>query len=50
MGEAEMHQIADWIAEVLEDPADRGRIDRVHESVRELCQSFPLYPELVAVA
>jgi glycine hydroxymethyltransferase len=50
MGEPEMRQIADWITEVLEAPADRGRIDRVHESVRELCQSFPLYPELVTVA
>jgi glycine hydroxymethyltransferase len=50
MGEAEMRQVADWITEVLEAPADRGRIDRVHESVRELCQSFPLYPELVTVA
>jgi len=50
MGEAEMRQIADWITEVLEAPADRGRIDRVHESVRELCQSFPLYPELVGVS
>jgi glycine hydroxymethyltransferase len=49
MGEAEMRQIADWITEVLEAPADQGRIDRVHESVRDLCQSFPLYPELVAV-
>jgi glycine hydroxymethyltransferase len=49
MGEGEMRQIADWITEVLEAPADRGRIDRVHESVRELCQSFPLYPELVTV-
>jgi glycine hydroxymethyltransferase len=50
MGEAEMRQIADWIAEVLESPADRRRIGRVRESVRDLCQSFPLYPELVAVA
>jgi glycine hydroxymethyltransferase len=50
MGEAEMRQIADWITEVLEAPSDRSRIDRVHESVRELCLSFPLYPELVAVS
>jgi hypothetical protein len=31
-------------------PADRDRIDRVRESVRELCQAFPLYPELVTAA
>jgi glycine hydroxymethyltransferase len=48
MGEAEMAQIADWIAEVLEAPTDARRIARVHASVQELCQSFPLYPELVA--
>ncbi|MGE0160116.1 MAG: serine hydroxymethyltransferase [Gemmatimonadales bacterium] len=47
MGEAEMRQIAEWITEVLAAPTDRSRIEGVRESVRELCQSFPLYPELV---
>jgi glycine hydroxymethyltransferase len=50
MGEPEMRQIADWIAEVLGGPTDARRIARVRASVRELCQSFPLYAELVAVA
>jgi len=49
LGESEMRQIADWIAEVLAAPADRSRIDRVRASVVELCQAFPLYPELVSV-
>jgi glycine hydroxymethyltransferase len=48
MGEGEMTQIADWVADVLAAPADRSRIDRVRASVLELCQAFPLYPELVS--
>jgi glycine hydroxymethyltransferase len=48
MGEAEMRQIAGWITEVLAAPGDRARIGRVRASVRELCQAFPLYAELVA--
>ena len=48
MGEGEMRQIADWVADVLAAPADRSRIARVRASVLELCQAFPLYPELVS--
>jgi len=48
MGESEMRQIADWITEVLAAPGDRGRIAEVRTSVRELCQAFPLYAELVS--
>jgi glycine hydroxymethyltransferase len=48
MGEAEMRQIADWITEVLSAPGDPGRIAEVRASVRELCQAFPLYAELVS--
>jgi len=50
LGEAEMRQIADWIAEVLAGPAEPARVARVRGEVTELCQTFPLYPELVAVA
>jgi glycine hydroxymethyltransferase len=49
VGEAEMRQIADWIAEVLAAPADRALLARVRASVLELCQAFPLYPEMVSV-
>ena len=48
MGVGEMRQIADWVANVLAAPADRSRIARVRASVLELCQAFPLYPELVS--
>src|SRR5690606_25188494 len=48
MAEAEMAQIAAWIAEVLEAPTDEGRIGRVRDRVTELCAAFPLYPELAA--
>jgi glycine hydroxymethyltransferase len=50
MAEGEMTQIADWVADVLAAPADRSRIDRVRASVLELCQAFPLYPELVSAS
>ena len=45
MKEAEMQQIADWVAEVLASPTDTGRIAAVRGGVRELCSTFPLYPE-----
>jgi glycine hydroxymethyltransferase len=50
LGEAEMRQVADWIAQVLAAPGDRSRGERVRASVLELCQAFPLYAELVSVA
>src|SRR5687767_9222490 len=48
MAEAEMAMVAAWIAEVLEAPTDEGRIRRVRGRVSELCEAFPLYPELAA--
>jgi glycine hydroxymethyltransferase len=48
MAEPEMARIAGWIAEVLEAPTDEGRGARVRAQVVELCEAFPLYPELVA--
>jgi glycine hydroxymethyltransferase len=50
LGEAEMQQIADWIAEVLAAPGEPGRIARVRAQVLDLCQAFPLYPDLVSVS
>ncbi len=45
MGEAEMGQIGDWIADVLEDPGDTATQARIREDVRSLCKQFPLYEE-----
>jgi glycine hydroxymethyltransferase len=50
MAEAQMAQIADWIAEVLSEPGDEGRRGRVRERVVELCESFPLYAELASAS
>lgn len=49
MGEAEMHRIGEWIARVLAAPGDETLARRTRAEVEELCQSFPLYPELVTV-
>ena len=46
MNEAEMTQVATWIAHVLEAPNDQGRITAVRGEVRDLCANFPLYVEL----
>jgi glycine hydroxymethyltransferase len=45
---AEMAAIAEWIDEVLEAPTDEARIRNVRGRVEELCEVFPLYPELAA--
>jgi glycine hydroxymethyltransferase len=46
MGEAEMGQIATWMADVLDSNGQSGVIARVAGEVRGLCERFPLYPEL----
>ena len=46
MNEAEMTQVATWIAHVLEAPNDQDRITAVLGEVRDLCANFPLYVEL----
>ena len=43
---AEMRQIGDWIADVLTRPADSDAIEGVRGRVSQLCEAFPLYPEL----
>jgi glycine hydroxymethyltransferase len=48
MGEAEMDQIADFIARVLAAPDDDRVIGGVKAEVEELCRKFPLYPERLA--
>tara|TARA_B100000686_G_scaffold273211_1_gene290750 strand:- start:7092 stop:8351 length:1260 start_codon:yes stop_codon:yes gene_type:complete len=46
MGVKEMIAIADWIAEILDAPGEQQARTRVKALVRELCEDFPLYPEL----
>ncbi len=43
MKESEMKLIAGWIAQVLKSPTDESKLGEIHASVRELCQSFPIY-------
>jgi glycine hydroxymethyltransferase len=50
MGTDEMQTIAGWIADVLDDPTNQELRGRIRSSVRELCERFPLYPELQAPA
>jgi glycine hydroxymethyltransferase len=48
MREAEMRTVAALIAEVLTDVENAALQARVAGKVRELCSSFPLYPERLA--
>jgi glycine hydroxymethyltransferase len=50
MGPGEMRTIASWIETVLSAPDDPQTIERVRGQVRELCASFPVYPEPVEVS
>ncbi len=43
MKEAEMRQIARWIAEVLREPGNEGVIHRVRREAEALTAQFPLY-------
>jgi glycine hydroxymethyltransferase len=45
MKEAEMKQIARWIAEALLQRADAAVLAKVRKQVLELCDTFPLYAE-----
>jgi glycine hydroxymethyltransferase len=45
MKEAEMKQIAHWIARALEQRADDAALKKIRGEVFELCEKFPLYPE-----
>jgi glycine hydroxymethyltransferase len=48
MGEKEMARIGNIIADVLSAPGDAQTEKRVAAEVRDLCESFPLYPERIA--
>lgn len=48
MREKEMKTIAELMARVLEDTTNEANIRAVRVQTRELCDAFPLYPELRA--
>jgi glycine hydroxymethyltransferase len=45
MGEEEMRRIGEWIAQVLDDPADEDGIATVRDQVADLTACFPIYTE-----
>jgi glycine hydroxymethyltransferase len=47
MREPEMRQIAKWMAEVIRHRDNPAVASRVRGEVRELCQHFPIYEDLV---
>jgi len=47
MNEAEMRKIADFIHQTLRDPENEASLLNLRQQVRELCDAFPLYRELV---
>ena len=46
MKEEEMKRVAKLISTVIKNIKDDKTIERVREEVRDLCEQFPLYPEL----
>ncbi len=46
MGTVEMEKIADIIAGSLEHKDDENKLAKLFDESRELCSSFPLYPEM----
>ena len=46
MKTAEMTAVADLMTEVLRSPSDPGVTARVREAVLDLCQRFPIYPDM----
>ena len=41
--DAEAAQVANWIADVLDAPADKAVLGKVGEGVKALCARFPVY-------
>jgi len=46
MKEGEMKQVGRFIAEVIDHVDDETVAEKIKKEVRQLCQAFPLYPEL----
>ncbi len=45
MKESEMQQVGRWILEVLQEPDNTAHQRSIRADVREMCASFPIYPE-----
>ena len=45
MGEAQMDEIAGFIARALATPTDAGALAMIKSEIEQLCRKFPLYPE-----
>lgn len=43
MKETEMKLIGGWICEVIQNPTDTARLQKIRAQVAELCQSYPVY-------
>ncbi|MDH3327337.1 MAG: serine hydroxymethyltransferase [Gammaproteobacteria bacterium] len=43
--EAEVEQLADWMADILDDLSNQETIARVKKEALELCARFPVYPK-----
>src|SRR5210317_681150 len=46
--ESEMKQVADWMNRVILSRSDEHEIASVRNEVRQLCERYPLYPDLYA--
>jgi glycine hydroxymethyltransferase len=46
--ESEMKQVADWMNQAILNNSDEQEISRIRSEVRELCDRFPIYPDLYA--
>lgn len=45
LGVPEVRQVADWIADVLDDPTDDAVIDETRAAVRDCCLEHPIYDD-----
>ena len=45
MGEAQMDEIAGFIARALATPNDASALGMIKAEIEQLCRKFPLYPE-----
>jgi glycine hydroxymethyltransferase len=46
--ESEMKQVAEWMNRAILNRRDEQEISRIRNEVRELCERFPIYPDLYA--